>query len=106
METKITQNTVEIHPSVLAGLDVLSPEEKERVLNAIASLENFSPEQPMTPNIQKFRPADQPPFYLLHATPSYRAIFVVTNGIVEIIDLFLKERLEWFAQPTNKLSKI
>lgn len=99
METQINQTTVEIHPSVLAGLDVLSPEEKERVLNAIASLENFYPEQPLTANIQKFTPADRPPFYLLHATPSYRAIFLVNDGIVEIIDLFLKERLEWFAQP-------
>ncbi|MBP0010802.1 hypothetical protein [Roseofilum sp. Belize Diploria] len=63
METKITQTIVEINPSVLAGLDVLSPEERERVLKAIASLENFSPEPPMTSNIQKFRP--EQPFYLL-----------------------------------------
>ena len=105
METKITQNTVEINPSVLAGLDVLFPEERERVLKAIASLENFSPEQPLTANIHKFTPDDRPPFYLLHATPRYRAIFEFTDGIVEIIDLFLKERLEWFAQP-EQLSKL
>jgi mRNA-degrading endonuclease RelE of RelBE toxin-antitoxin system len=100
METKTTQNTIEIHPSVLAGLDVLSPEEKERVLNAIASLENFSPEQPMTPNIQKFRP--EQPFYLLKVDTSLRLIFEINHrDEIEIQDLVRQETLEFMSHLTH-----
>lgn len=100
METKTTQNTIEIHPSVLAGLDVLSPEEKERVLNAIASLESFSPEQPMTPNIQKFRP--EQPFYLLKVDNSLRLIFEINHrDEIEIQDLVRQETLEFMSHLTH-----
>ena len=100
METKTTQNTVEIHPSVLAGLDVLSPEEKERVLNAIASLETFSPEQPLTANIQKFRP--EQPFYLLKVDSSLRLIFEINHQHqIEIQDLVRQETLEFMSHLTH-----
>ena len=96
METKITQNPVEIHPSVLAGLDVLAPKEKERVLKAIASLENFSPEQPLTANIQKFRP--EQPFYLLKIDTSLRLIFEINRRHeIEIQDLVRQESLEFMS---------
>ncbi len=100
METQINQTTVEIHPSVLAGLDVLSPEEKEQVLKAIASLETFSPEHPLTANIQKFRP--EQPFYLLKVDSSLRLIFEKNHQHeIEIQDLVRQETLEFMSHLTH-----
>ena len=96
---KIDESRIEIDASVLVGLDVLSAEERESVLQAIDSLEGFSPDQPLPGNIQKFVPPDRRSFYLLHATPSYRVIFEMGDrSEIEVLDLFRKERLEWFAK--------
>ena len=100
---ELNTSRVEMNISVLAGLDVLSPEEREGVLKAIESLESFSPEQPLPENIQKFAPPDRPTFYMLHATPSYRVIFEIGDrSEIEIQDLFRKERLEWFAKESHR----
>ena len=96
---KIDESRIEIDISVLAGLDVLSAEERESVLQAIDSLEGFSPDQALPGNIQKFAPPDRRSFYLLQATPSYRVIFEIGDrSEIEVLDLFPKERLEWFGQ--------
>jgi len=83
---------------VLVGLDVISADERESVLKAINSLENFSTTRPLDSNIQKYAPANMRTFYLLKASPSYRVIFEVNDqDEIEVTDIFRKERLEAFA---------
>jgi len=99
VKMKVDESRIQIDTSVLVGLDVLSAEERQSVLKAIESKESFSPDQPLPKNIQKFAPPDRRTFYLLHATPSYRVIFEIGDRAeIESLDLFLKERLEWFAK--------
>ena len=88
---KLNQSRIEIASSVLAGLDILSPDEREPVLQAIDSLENFSPQSTLPSNIQKFTPSDIPTFYLLQAPPSYRVIFEIDDqNQIKISHLFVK----------------
>ena len=96
---KLNEDKIEIDASVLAGLDVLSAEERESVLQAIDSLDGFSPDQPLDNNIQKFRP--ERPFYLLHIDPSLRVIFEFHNGQIQIQDIVRKEALEFMSKATN-----
>lgn len=98
---ELNTGRVEMNISVLAGLDVLSPDEREGVLKAIESLENFSPDRPLDNNIQKFRP--EQPFYLLHIDPSLRVIFEVNQkNKIEIQDLVRKETLEYMLRATKQ----
>ncbi|MGK7900379.1 MAG: hypothetical protein AB4352_02995 [Hormoscilla sp.] len=96
MKTQPTR--LDIDTSVLAGLAILSPENREKVWQAIDSLESFDPDQPLDSKIQKGVISDKV-FYMLHATPIYRVIFTMSDGgEIEVIDLFRKERLEFFAK--------
>lgn len=96
MTVKLKSSRIKILGKVLPGLDVLSEDERERVLDAIASLENFSGDAPMPANVQKFTPGHIPTFYLLHVDSSWRVIFNVNEqDEIEIAHLFMKERLEY-----------
>lgn len=92
------ESRINLDVSVLVGLDLMSPDEREVVLNAINSLETFSPDQPIESNIQKYAPPNMRTFYLLHASPDYRVIFEINDqDEIEVKDLFRKERLEVLA---------
>lgn len=79
MSAQIKSSRIKILGKVLPGLDVLSEDERERVLKAIASLESFAADGPMPANVQKFTPGHIPTFYLLHVDPSWRVIFNVNE---------------------------
>jgi len=89
---------LDIDTSVLAGLAILSPENRQKVWQAIDSLESFDPDQPLDSKIKKGVISDKV-FYMLHATPIDRVIFTMRDrDEIEVIDLFRKERLEFFAK--------
>lgn len=96
MEMKLDQSRIKIDTSVLSGLDILTPEEREGILKAINSLECFSPDEPFEYKLQKGEGLGKT-FYMLHATPIYRVIFEINKqNKIEVIDIFMKNRLELF----------
>ncbi|GAB4304900.1 MAG: hypothetical protein Fur0025_46820 [Oscillatoriaceae cyanobacterium] len=103
MSYKVKSSRITILGKVFPGLDVLSESERDRVLGAIDSLENFNPDGPLPQNVQKFTPTHIPTFYLLHVDPSWRVIFNVNEqNEIEISHLFMQERLDYMLGSKNE----
>jgi hypothetical protein len=87
---------ITFHKRATVALDALSAEEKSIILKAINYLSVFGIETLSGDKVKKFK-LDEP-LYLLRANPNLRVIFrVISQDEMEILDIVMKERLEFFA---------
>ena len=88
-------NTIKLHRRVFFGLDTLSDSEKEAVMQAIQSLESFSPDKPLREGMKRLDTEEQ--LYRLYATPTFGLIFgIEATNEVEILDIFNREMVDYY----------
>ena len=101
---KANVNTIKLHRRVFFGLDTLSEPEKEAVMQAIHSLENFSPDKPLTEGMKRLETEEQ--LYRLYATPTFGLIFGIDAGNeIEILDIFNREMVDYYFGKEQKLQQ-
>ena len=98
-----TLYNIQFNHRAKVALDVLSPEEKDSVLQAINRLRVSRIETGLGGNIQRFK-TDKPneQLYLLRVNSIFRIIFkFIIPDRIEILDIVMRDRLELFATHQN-----
>lgn len=88
-------NRIKLHRRVFFGLDTLSAQEKAEVMQAIHSLESFSPDEPLKHGMKRLETDEL--LYRFYATPAFGLIFGPGEGNeIEILDIFNRDMVDYY----------
>ena len=85
---------------MLPGLDTLQAKGEKGVFDVIESLKDFSETFVKEKKIKKATASDNKDYYMISAPNDYRVIFFLEGEEIIVFDIFLKQRLAFFANQT------